>query len=40
MVPVHVGFHLVFGLGVGIIFRYGLVVAQRWGRASPEARNG
>ena len=40
MVPVHVGFHLVFGVGTAVIFRCGLVLAQRWGRASPEERNG
>lgn len=39
MVPVHVGFHLIFGLGVAIIFRYGLLLTRR-DRASPEARNG
>ena len=40
MVPVHVGFHLVFGFGTAVVFRYGLVLVRRWGRASPEARNG
>lgn len=38
MVPIHIGFHLIFGLGVAIIFRYGLVLTRR-DPASPEARN-
>ena len=37
MVPIEIGFHAVFGIGVAIIFRLGLVLARRWGRASPEA---
>jgi len=40
MVPIEVAFHLVFGIGAAIIFRSGLVLAQRRLRASPDALNG
>ena len=40
MVPIEVGFHAAFGIGAAIIFRYGRILAQRLGRASPEALNG
>lgn len=32
MVPIQVGFHLIFGLGVAIIFRFGLGLAHRRAR--------
>jgi hypothetical protein len=35
MVPIHVGFHLVFGLGVAVLFRCGLMLARRAPRVSP-----
>jgi hypothetical protein len=40
MVPIEIGFHAVFGIGTAIIFRFGLVLARRKGRASPEALHG
>lgn len=40
MVPIEAAFHAVFGIGTAIIFRSGLVLAQRRVRASPEALNG
>jgi hypothetical protein len=39
-VPIHVGFHLAFGIGAAIIFRYGHVLARRRVRPSPAAPNG
>ena len=33
MVPIHVGFHLVFGVGVAILFWSGLALARRRARA-------
>lgn len=35
MVPIHIGFHLAYGIGVAIIFWSGLVLARRRLRASP-----
>jgi hypothetical protein len=35
MVPIEIGFHEAFGIGVAIIFRAGLVLARRKARASP-----
>jgi hypothetical protein len=39
-VPVHIGFHLAFGIGAAILFRFGLVLARRRGGASREALSG
>jgi len=36
-VPIEVAFHAIFGIGVAILLRSGLVLAQRRVRASPEA---
>ena len=33
VVPIHVGFHLAYGIGVAVLFRAGLVLAGRRGRA-------
>jgi hypothetical protein len=30
MVPIEIGFHLAFGIGTAILFRYGLVLAAGW----------
>ena len=40
MVPIHIGFHEAFGIGVAILFRAGLVLARRKVRTSPEALHG
>jgi hypothetical protein len=40
MMPIEVGFHAVFGVGLAIIYRSGLVLARRRVRASPEALHG
>lgn len=37
-VPIHIGFHEAFGIGVAILFRFGLAFGRRGG-ASPEAPN-
>jgi hypothetical protein len=37
MVPIEVGFHAIFGLGVAIIFRCGLVLAGGGSWTSPSA---
>jgi hypothetical protein len=39
-IPVHVGFHLAFGIGAAIFFRFGCGLARRRVSASPEALNG
>ncbi len=39
MVPIHVDFHLIYGLGVAVLFRIGLGLVQRRG-AAPATRNG
>ncbi|TWT10672.1 hypothetical protein [Reyranella sp. CPCC 100927] len=40
MVPIEVGFHAVFGIGVAILFRFGLALVRRWGRAQSEMLRG
>ncbi|HEX2888207.1 hypothetical protein [Vineibacter terrae] len=40
MVPIEIGFHAVFGLGTAILFRSGVALIRRRGRASPEALHG
>jgi hypothetical protein len=41
MVPIEVGFHLVFGLGVAVLFRAGLLLLQRrQARVSPQPQHG
>ena len=37
MVPIEIGFHLAYGIGVAILFRFGVIFARR--RTSPEARH-
>jgi len=39
-VPIEIGFHLIFGIGVAILFHGGLVLVRRRGRASPQLRRG
>jgi hypothetical protein len=36
-VPIEIGFHLTFGLGVAILFAAGLALVRRRGRTSPDA---
>jgi hypothetical protein len=38
--PLYIALHLIFGIGVAILFRSGLVLARRWVQASPEALHG
>jgi hypothetical protein len=38
MVPIEVAFHLVFGIGVAIIFRAGVALTRRRSHTQPEAR--
>ena len=40
VVPIHIGFHEAFGIGVAIIFRLGLVSIRRWAGTPPEVRHG
>ena len=40
MVPLHVALHALFGIGTAILFRFGLVLARRRVRASPEVLDG
>jgi hypothetical protein len=41
MVPIEIGFHLVFGLGLAVLFRAGLLLAQRrQTRVSPQPLHG
>jgi hypothetical protein len=40
MFPLEIALHLVFGLGVAIIFRFGLALTGRRARKSPEALGG
>jgi hypothetical protein len=40
MAPLEVALHAVYGIGTAIIFRSGLVLARRRGRAAPEALHG
>ena len=40
MMPIEIGFHEAFGIGVAIFFRAGLALARRRAGASPRALNG
>lgn len=40
MVPIEIGFHAVFGIGVAILFGAAVVLARRRDRASPAALQG
>ena len=36
MVPIEIGFHLIFGIGAAILFRIGLALVRRQARPSPD----
>lgn len=37
MVPIEIGFHLVFGIGIAILFQLGIALVRRWLPTSREA---